>query len=139
MIKVDQRESDFWIFELWIFELLKFLDFFDFLKIFEFLKVFDIWKNCWKFLNFSKLLKIWNVKIRKVWPKAKCLQKKKKKKNIPTHPLTMPQAAGKNLKDRLNFWRLKRGHLWANCGTCSWCTRAKSFGIGVVLTKNSIS
>ena len=37
------------------------------------------------------------MKIQKVGPKAKRPQKKNKKKNIPTHPLTMPQAAGKNV------------------------------------------
>ena len=36
-----------------------------------------------------------NLKIQKVRPKAKCPQKNKKKNKISTHPLTMPQAAGK--------------------------------------------
>ena len=36
-----------------------------------------------------------SLKIQKVGPKAKC-PKKNKKNKIPTHPMTMPQAAGKN-------------------------------------------
>ena len=38
------------------------------------------------------------MKIQKVGPKAKC-PKKNKKNKTPTHPMTMPQAAGKNLLD----------------------------------------
>ena len=41
-----------------------------------------------------------SLKIQKVRPKAKCLKKNKNNK-IPTHPMTMPQAAGKNPKTYL--------------------------------------
>ena len=39
--------------------------------------------------------------IQKVGPKAKYPQKKNKK--IPTHPMTMPQAAGKKIQFSIPF------------------------------------
>ena len=49
----------------------------------------------WIFLKIWKFLELEILKILKVWPKAK-RPKKNKNKNTPTHPMTMPQAAGKN-------------------------------------------
>ena len=52
-----------------------------------------------------------NLKIQKVGQKAK--HPKKKNKKIPTHPMTMPQAAGKNSIFLLEYNALQSCRPWA--------------------------
>ena len=108
-------------------------------KILKFLEILntsepeEFWKSgrflIWLFLkqfwglSCRKIEQDLNFKIYKVGPKAK----RPKNKKTPTHPMTMPQAAGKNLLwllDNNTFTRncnlLPSFHLTGSKNTSSW-------------------
>ena len=64
------------------------------------------------------------MKIQKVGPKAKRPQKNKNKNNITTHPMTMPQAAGKKPKYAI---KVAQHFLMKTLGTCDDITQERRF------------